>query len=107
MVIRLTEGATTRITEGGTVRVTEAAGSTDTPTLLSPPHGALVDMDDGEAFTWVHNGDGAQDAYTFRRRQVNGGVPGAWEYWNGSGWVATETWVVSASESVTFAPGQW
>jgi len=68
------------------------------PTLLTPADESVVT---DPTFTWQFNTDNSdqeavQEAFAFRRTYD---AVDAW--WDGSAWVGTETWVESATESVT------
>ena len=66
------------------------------PTLLTPADTSAVT---DPTFTWQFNTDNTgetQAAFAFRRT-----YNAVDEWWDGSGWVSTETWIESATESVT------
>lgn len=80
------------------------------PTLGSPADAATVGNASDITFSWTHsdpNGD-AQDGFSIRRSTDAGAT---WEYWTGSAWSGTASWVTSSTQSVaipggTFADGQ-
>lgn len=66
------------------------------PTLLTPADESVVT---DPTFTWEFNTDNTgetQAAFAFRRT-----YDAVDEWWDGSAWVGTETWIESATESVT------
>jgi hypothetical protein len=70
--------------------------------LLTPADASTVDLADGETFTWHQPGD--QTEFAFKRRLM---PTGTWQWWNGTGWQDTETFISSAVEAVTIGAGDW
>lgn len=79
------------------------------PVLGAPTNNSDQFLAGTPTFTWVAKpttGDGAQNAYAFRRKIVGAG---SFEYWNATSltWGASPVWNTATAGKVTFPAGQW
>lgn len=104
------ETATASVTIGWTAYslVIFPAAVPSAPILALPTNGTMAVLSGTPAFSWLPqptNGDGAMNAYAFRRKIG----AGAYSYWNAtsSTWSGTIVWNTSSSSSVTFTAASW
>ena len=73
------------------------------PRVTSPASAA--DLAAAHTIAWVP--DGVQTAYAVRRREYSSGVAGAWQWWSGSAWGASEVYLSGSVTSLAQAAGLW
>lgn len=87
------------IREGHGVIVITAVTS---PELTSPANLLPVTLSSGQTFQWTSSL--AQSQYALYRRTWGSTTK---EYWTGSGWSTTETWLATTTQSVTIGGAYW
>jgi hypothetical protein len=82
-------------------------GFPNPPTLTSPANGVANSIwQTGQTFAWTYNTGGAGGGQTQYAIKVTP-AGGADQWWTGSAWAGTETWIVSAAGSVAIAAGNF
>lgn len=93
--------------DGQTILLAPANSAPYAPTLTAPAPSAVLATDAAQTFAWTYSdpdlklSDG-QSAYALRRKLS---TDIAYSWWNGTAWVATETWVTTTAHSVTLPAG--
>lgn len=81
------------------------------PQNKTPISGARVDLQNHMAsFTWTYSSDDSspQTKVSFRRATIAAsGAKSAYEYWTGTGWSASQSWIANTSWGINFDPGQF
>jgi hypothetical protein len=83
----------------------EVAVPPSASSMVFPANGSVADLGNGFSMEWRNNhygNIGSQTAFAIRRQVQNG----PYQWWNGSSWVATETYLPSSSTSYAFRPGE-
>lgn len=76
--------------------------------LLAPENGALLLSTSGQTFSWTYyeaaRPASVQQSYALRRRLLTTNVQ---QWWDGAGWVPTETYVTTSTASVALPANSW